>query len=76
METMTPTQAKKLVANKLAQSGLMNKLQAKTVSFEGRREIIFVKIKDWKPSPLANELDQLAKANGFAVEYAGSGFIS
>jgi hypothetical protein len=46
------------------------KLTAKTISFMdlARGSKLFVKIHNWKPSPLWDELQKVAKDNGFLIQ--------
>ena len=67
---MKPSQAKKIIKNKLDELGLpYTKLTAKTISFVdlARDNCIFVKIHGWKPNSLFDILKQLAISNGFRI---------
>lgn len=67
---MTTNKAKKIITSKLQELGLPNyKLSAKTVDFTdlARASKIFIKIHDWNPSPLWEELQKVAKENGFLI---------
>jgi len=71
---MTPNKAKVIVRAFLQSKGLsFDKLTAKTVDFTdlGRDRVIFVKVWGWSPNPLASELSQVARDNGFRVEFEG-----
>ena len=70
---MTTHEAKKIIRAELAKMGLSNRLTAKTVDFTdlARDTCIFVCVHDWKPSPLAKEIQQAAKAHGFCAEFEG-----
>ena len=68
---MNKEQAKKLIANKLTELGLpAYKLSAKTINFMdlARGECIFVKMHAWQPNSLWEQLDSVARANGFRIE--------
>jgi len=67
---MNANQAKKIVAGILKEHGLSNKLTARTISFTdlGRDSKIFVRILDWKPNPLWDEINKKASENGFCIE--------
>lgn len=68
---MTTHQAKKIISNKLNELGLPSyKLTAKTIDFIdlARTSKLFVKIHGWKPSPLWEDLQQIAKTNGFLIQ--------
>jgi len=73
-QQVTPSQAKKIVADFLKSNGLDNKLTAKTIGFSdlARGSSVFVAVHDWEPNPLASTLTDLAKENGFRVEFKGS----
>ena len=68
---MNKEQAKKLIANKLTELGLpAYKLSARTISFMdlGRGKCIFVKMHAWQSNALWEELNSVARANGFRIE--------
>jgi hypothetical protein len=68
---MTNSGAKKVIAEKLNSLGLpAYKLTAKTISFMdlARGSKLFVKIHGWQPSPLWDELQKVAKDNGFLIQ--------
>ena len=68
---MTNNEAKKIITKKLIDLNLpAYKLTAKTVDFSdlARASKLFVKIHGWKPSPLWNDLQKVAKENGFLIQ--------
>jgi len=68
---MIAQEAKKIVKEHLIAHNLpYTKLTAKTISFSdlARGSSVFVKIHGWQPNPCWDELDRLAKQNGFRVE--------
>ena len=68
---MTINAMKRIIRDKLASFGMDNKLTAKTVSFVdlARANMVFVKVHGWKPNPVANDLEGLARTNGFRIEF-------
>lgn len=69
-----PSECKKVVRDFLTEHQLpFTKLTARTIDFTdlARTECVFVNVHGWEPSPKAEELDQLARANGFRVQFAG-----
>lgn len=76
-EVLTPAQAKKVVSDFLQSKGLNNKLKAKTIGFQdlARADMVFVQVLDWSPSPIAQELEDLARQKGFRVQFKGGGFV-
>jgi len=68
---MTINAMKKIIREKLASLDMDNKLTAKTVGFMdlARANMVFVKVHDWKPNPVANDLELLARTNGFRIEF-------
>jgi hypothetical protein len=66
---MNTSEAKRIIRNELAKRGLSNKLTAKT--FQTLDGLIFVKIHEWKPDPVWEELSGVAKINGFRLEASG-----
>ena len=68
---MTPSEAKKIIRAELDKYKIADVgLSARTVSFQdlARGQAVFVKLKNWKPNPLFNELKAIAHKNGFCVE--------
>jgi hypothetical protein len=68
---MTPTRAKKIVADAIAKQGLYpHKLSAKTTSFSdlGRGSRIFVKIHNWNSGAAWQTIEAIARVNGFSIE--------
>jgi len=68
---MTNNAAKKIIAEKLASLELpAYKLTAKTIDFTdlARASKLFIKIHGWKPSPLWDDLQKVAKENGFLIQ--------
>ena len=66
----TANEAKKIIAAKLNELGLpAYKLSAKTVDFTdlARAQKLFVKIHNWQPSQLWDDLQKTAKENGFLI---------
>ena len=70
---MKINEAKKIIKAELEKRGLSNRLTARTVDFQdlARDSCVFVCVHDWKPSPLATEIQQIAKAHGFCAEFQG-----
>lgn len=69
---MTPREAAKLMSKELSRRGLpFNKISAKTVEFTdlARARAIFVKIHGWLPNPIAYEIKEFGRANGFNVDF-------
>lgn len=68
---MTPNEAKRITASKLAELGLTHKLTARTIGFQdlARDDRVFVKIHDWQPSPLADEITAVAREHGFSIDW-------
>lgn len=70
-KAMTIPQAKKIVGEFLDTNKLpYTKLGGRTISFVdlGRSSCIFIRVHGWQPGPKWNELQSLAKQNGFCVE--------
>lgn len=69
--TVTPRYASSVIKARLAMLGLPNRVSARTIGFAdlARTSEIFVTVHDWKPSPLAKELKEHARAQGFFVEF-------
>jgi len=68
---MTSNEAKKIIAKKLNDLNLpAYKLTANTVDFSdlAKGSKLFVKIHNWKPSPLWNDLQKTAAENGFLIQ--------
>jgi len=67
---MNTHQAKKIVREWLTSKGMDNKITARTIDFSdlARSSCVFVRIHEWKPSPLWDEIKQLTKSNGFCIE--------
>ena len=68
---MTNNEAKKIIAKKLSDLNLPTfKLTAKTIDFSdlARASKLFVKIHGWQPSPLWDNLQKVAKENGFLIQ--------
>lgn len=68
---MTPTAAKLLVAAELKRLGIpYTKLTARTVGFVDltRSSCVFVRIYGWKPHPALEEIQEIARKNGFRVD--------
>ena len=71
MDNITPAIAKRIIATELQRLQLpILKLTARTVSFSdlARGQCIFVRIHNWQPNPLFEELRKAAVTNGFRVE--------
>lgn len=69
---MSPSEAKKLVADRLRRLGIeYTRLSAKTIGFSdlARGDGLFVTIHGWKPNPAADEIKKMAKENGFFVQF-------
>jgi len=72
MSQLTPSKAKKIIAEALFENGLgAHKLTAKTVSFIdlARDKCIFVTVHDWQPDPLAHVLEKIAFRYDFCVQF-------
>ncbi len=68
---MTSNEAKRIITKKLSDLNLPAfKLTAKTVDFSdlARASKLFIKIHGWKPSPLWDDLQKVAKENGFLIQ--------
>ncbi len=67
---MNTNQAKKIVAGVLQEHGFSNKLTARTISFTdlARGNKIFIKIHDWKPNSVWDEIKKKAGEYGFCIE--------
>lgn len=67
---ISPAKAKKILREELNKRGLDNKLSAKTVSFAdlARCKRVFVRVHDWKPNPIWQELKLFSAENGFYIE--------
>jgi translation elongation factor P/translation initiation factor 5A len=71
MSKIIPSQAKKIVKAELEKRNIsFTKLTSRTVNFMDltRDNCIFVKIHGWQPNPLLEEVEQVARTNGFRVE--------
>jgi hypothetical protein len=68
---MTARQASQLIRKFLNEHGLNNSIRARTVDFTdlARTSRVFVTIFEWEPSALAAEIEKLAAANSFFVQY-------
>lgn len=76
---MTTARAKTLTADFLATHGVsFTKLTAKTVSFAdlARGGAVFVTVHGWTPNSAADAVTAFARAQGFRVQFKGSGFVS
>lgn len=72
----TPAFAKKIVQQKLSALKLpAYKLTARTIGFSdlARGQRVFVKIHGWKPDARARELEKVAMAHGFSIDFGGVG---
>jgi hypothetical protein len=69
--SVTPMFASSIIKGRLAALGLSNRVSARTVGFSdlARTKEVFVIVHDWKPSPIARELKELARAKGFFIDF-------
>ena len=69
--SVTPRYASSVIKARLAMLGLSNRISAKTIGFADllRESHVFVTVHDWKPSPLAKELKEVASKHGFFMEF-------
>ena len=75
---MTAADCRKLIAKALADRGITgwSKLTSRMVPNPfGGDDKRFVKVWDWTPNPVADELRRIAKEHGFILEFQGN-FIS
>ena len=69
---MTPNEAKRFTAKALEEYGQpAYRLSARTINFQdlARGSCVFVKVHDWAPNAIATELETIARANGFRIEF-------
>lgn len=66
-------QAKKAISNEMRRLGLPQcRLSARTIGFSdlARASMIFVRIHGWNPDPRAQDIENVARAGGFGVEFS------
>ena len=64
----TPRAAKKIIARVLKEHGLDNRLTGQTKWMEGiRKNVCFVYVWDWSPSPIWQALELASYEGGFMV---------
>lgn len=70
-ELITTSGAKLIIREVLSKHGLDNRVTARTIGFAdlARDSMIFVKVHNWEPYPIAEEVESVAKLNGFRVEF-------
>jgi hypothetical protein len=69
--TITAHRAKTIIREELERRGLpFTKLTARTVGFQdlARADCIFVQVHGWQPSPVWDELRNVAVQHGFRIE--------
>ena len=70
--------AANIIRNRLKELELpFTKVSGRTISFAdlARCERVFVTAEGWQPNPVANEIKELAEANGFYVQFDGPGIV-